>query len=134
MILVVDDDPAVQNMARRQLSPYGYVLTAASTEQCTPVTLCAARPDAILANAALPYDVFDRLRATDVLCKIPIVAIADTPPDTALRARFCDLTIPLIHGPRRKHALLNALEKAMLANSETGAAGIRSDLREEHAS
>jgi PAS domain S-box-containing protein len=79
-ILVIDDDPQVLDLARRQLSPEGFrVVTAAGGEEGLRLAR-AARPAAIVMDVLMPgmdgWTVLAALKADAALADIPVIMVS----------------------------------------------------------
>ncbi len=80
IVLVIDDDPNVRQMLRKDLSDLGYaVAVAANGEDGLKLSL-KLRPDAILLDVQMPemegWWVLSALKSNSLLCDIPVIMIS----------------------------------------------------------
>jgi DNA-binding response OmpR family regulator len=82
-ILVVDDDPAVQDMLRMCLSVLGYTVAQATDAYSAAMVFRAAQPDAAILDLEMPAgsgdQVLRNIRATPAGSRLPVIFLSAKP-------------------------------------------------------
>ncbi len=83
IILVVDDEPDIRNLARLLLSAAGHEVRLASDGAEALVSIDKERPDVILLDVSMPvmdgFQVLGKLRADPETAGIPVVLVTTLP-------------------------------------------------------
>lgn len=91
-LLLVDDDSSVRRVLRDMLRQIGYAVREAVDGSQALDALAATLPDAIVLDVVLPgisgLDVLDRLHASGVVARVPVIAITGGPvPDEVIKKK-----------------------------------------------
>ncbi len=78
-VLVIDDDPVVRDLMRRQLSKEGYVVVTATTGEEGLRVARESRPDAVTLDVLLPgmdgWEVLSQFKADPHLADVPVIML-----------------------------------------------------------
>ncbi len=78
-ILIVDDDPFVQNMMRQVLARHGYSAVSASDGRSALEQIAVKAPDLIMLDLSMPglngFDVAGEIKQNAATCDIPVILI-----------------------------------------------------------
>lgn len=117
LILIAGPLGDAREPVERQLAGFGYRLVASEHPEETPPTAGAQRPSCIVINADSGFDEAIRLKCSDALREVPIVAVAsDSPTDAHMRV-FLDLAIRVVAHPRHRDRVIDAVEETIIGRT-----------------
>jgi CheY-like chemotaxis protein len=87
-ILVIDDDPEVRTLLKKQLASAGYEVTTAQHGLEALVCLETLKPDVILCDVSMPeldgFEFVDAIKKLDETRKVPIIFITANSDPTSM--------------------------------------------------